>query len=211
MSTDIALVSLAKAILSGKEYEATAAVDDAIATGISIDEVIKGGVLQAWYDFCVWYEKDEGAAIRAWTDCFMVTINILKTIESKIEAPKEPPFSMLMVTVLGEGHVTMREIIATLLKAKGIKVYTSRKGVQIGDVSEALSDPKLRFAVLSCIETSAVETVQAFVREVKKERKDVTVIAGGPMAERSGEDIVTRDLDRIKAIVEVPLREVGQH
>jgi len=140
----------------------------------------------------------------------MVTINILKLIESKMEAPKEPPFSMLMVTVLGEGHVTMREIIGTMLKARGIKVYTSRKGVQIGDVSEALSDMKLRFVVLSCIETSVVDAVQAFVRRVKEERKDVTVIAGGPMADRSGADIVTSDLDRFNAIVAAPRREAGQ-
>jgi methanogenic corrinoid protein MtbC1 len=206
-----ALESMAEAILSGKESEATRAVDKALAEGIGIDEIVKGGVLQAWRDFCDWYERDENAAIRSWTDCFMATMDMLKFIESKIEEPREAPFSMLMVTVRGEGHVTMREIIATLLKAKGLKVYTSRKGVLIDDVSEALSDPKLRFVVLSCIETSVVDTVQSFVRGVKEKRKDITVIAGGPMADRSGADIVTSDLDRFGSIVTAAQREAESY
>jgi len=42
MSTNVALVSLAKAILSGEESEATTALDSALAAGISINEVVKG-------------------------------------------------------------------------------------------------------------------------------------------------------------------------
>lgn len=200
-STDGALESLAKAILGGKEADAVAAVDEALDLGIGIEEIVKRGVLKAWFDFCAWYEKDEKAAIRAWYDCFLATMAILKLLESRIETPKDPPFSVLMVTVLGEGHVTMKEILVTMLKAKGIKVYTYRKGVKIGDVSEALSDPKLRFVVLSCIETSLAATVQEFVKGVKEQRKDVMVIAGGPMAEKSGADLVTSDLEKFDSIV----------
>lgn len=205
-STDGALESLAKAILAGKEEDATAVADNALESGISAEEIVKRGVLKAWYDFCAWHEKDAEAAIRAWYDCFLVTMAILKLLESKIETPKDPPFSVLMVTVLGEGHITMKEIIATMLKAKGIKVYASRRGVRIGDVSEALSDPKLRFVVLSCITTSLAAIVQEFVKGVKEERKDVTVIAGGPMAEKSGADLVTSDLEKFNSIV-APGRE----
>ncbi len=200
-STNEALESLAKVILAGKEEDASAAVEVALQSGIGIEEIVKRGVLKAWYDFCAWYEKDEKAAIRAWTDCFLATHTILKLLESKIAVPEDPPFSMLMVTVLGEGHVTMRMILTTLLRAKGIKVYTSSKGVRLGDVSEALSDPKLRFVALSCIETSLAANVQEFVKGVKEKRKDVTVIAGGPMAEQSGADIVTSDLDKFNSIV----------
>jgi methanogenic corrinoid protein MtbC1 len=200
-STDGALESLAEAILAGKGEDAIAAAHKALEAGVVIEEIAKRGVLKAWYDFCTWYEKDEKTAIMAWTDCFLITRTILKLLESKIEVPKDPPFSVLVATVLGEGHVTMREILATMLKAKGIKVYTSSKGVRVGDVSEALSDPKLRFIVLSCIEISLAAKVQEFVKGVKEKRKDVMVIAGGPMAEKSGADLVTSDLEKFNSIV----------
>jgi methanogenic corrinoid protein MtbC1 len=114
-------------------------------------------------------------------------------LDATIGSPKDPPFSVLVVTVLGEGHVLMRNIIATMLRAKGLKVYTSKRGVQIGDVSEALSDPTLNFVVLSCIEPRTEARLCTFVDKVREQRGDVAIIAGGPLASKSGADIIVDD------------------
>jgi methanogenic corrinoid protein MtbC1 len=204
MSTeDAAFESIAKAILSGNETAALEAATKAIDEGIGIDAIVMESVLKAWSDFCAWYEKDEKESLKAWLDIFNATLGLLKHLEAKTVQPKDRPFSVLVVTVLGEGHVLMREILATLLRARGLKVYTSRKGVRIGDLSEALADPRLRFVVLSCIQSDLQESVQALVKGVKERRKDVTVIAGGPMAAHSGADVVVNDLPGLNSIMRV--------
>jgi methanogenic corrinoid protein MtbC1 len=87
----------------------------------------------------------------------------------------------------------MRDIIATMLRAKGLKIYTSKRGVRIDDVSEALSDPKLNFVVLSCVEPRTEDKLRTFVDAVRKQRKDVAIIAGGPLAVKSGADLIVND------------------
>lgn len=208
-SNDSVLDHMSKAIISGDEIAAAEVAAKALDAGISIDKVVMDGVLKAWSDFCAWYAKDEKESLKAWLDCFNATLNILKLLESKIEGPKNPSFSVLVVTVLGEGHVLMKEITATLLRAKGLKVYSSKKGVRIGNVFEALSDPKLRYVVLSCTESEVQEGMRAFVSGVKERRKDVIIIAGGPMASGSGADVVVNDLATFNSIVDSPKEAMG--
>jgi methanogenic corrinoid protein MtbC1 len=196
-----ALEHISKSILSGNGIASVEAVNKALDSGMSIDEIVTNGILKAWSEFSVWYDKDPKESLKAWLDCFNATQKILQLLESKIGSPKDSPFSVLVVTVLGEGHILMRDIIKTMLRAKGLKVYTSRRGVRIDDVSEALSDPKLKFVVLSCIEPPTEAKLRAFVEGVRERRRDVRIIAGGPLAGKSGADLIINDLSKLGSTI----------
>jgi hypothetical protein len=68
-------------------------------------------------------------------------------------------------------------------------------------VSEALSDPKLKFVVLSCIEPPTEAKLRAFVEGVGEQRKDVKIIAGGPLAGKSGADLIINDLSKLRSSI----------
>jgi len=184
---------ISKSILSGNGIASIEAANKALESGISIDEIIMNGILKAWSEFLVWHDRDPKESMKAWLDCFNATQKVLQSLDATIGSPKDPPFSVLVVTVLGEGHVLMRDIVTIMLRAKGLKVYTSKGGVRIDDVSEALSDPKLNFVVLSCIEPRTEAKLRTFVDGVRERRGDVAIIAGGSLASKSGADLIVND------------------
>lgn len=184
---------LVAAILSGNGVASVQATEKALEIGESMDAIMMKGFLKAWSEFLVWHDKDPKESMKLWLNCFNATEKALQSLDKTIGSPKDPPFSVLVVTILGEGHVLMRDIIATMLRAKGLKIYTSKRGVRIDDVSEALSDPKLNFVVLSCVEPRTEDKLRTFVDAVRKQRKDVAIIAGGPLAVKSGADLIVND------------------
>jgi methanogenic corrinoid protein MtbC1 len=188
-----AFEQISKSILSGNGAASVEAANKVLESGVSIEEIILHGILKAWSEFLVWHDRDPKESMKAWLDCFNATQKVLQSLGATIGSPKDAPFSVLVVTVLGEGHVLMRDIVTILLRAKGLKVYTSKRGVQIGDVSEALSDPTLSFVVLSCVEPRTETKLRAFVDKVREQRRDIAIIAGGPLASKSGADIIVDD------------------
>jgi len=198
-----AIEKISDAILSGNAADAAGATLVAVESGTRPYDIIRGGVLKAWSDFCIWYERDEKESLKAWLGCFNATLKVLKVLDEKLAAP-DPPYSVLVATALGEGHVLMKAIIATMLRSKGLKVYSSLRGLRPEDASDALSDPSLRFVVLSCIESGIQGPSKDLIKHVKERRKDVTTIAGGPAAKDCGADIVTSDLEELDRIVGCP-------
>jgi len=58
-----------------------------------------------------------------------------------------------------------------------------------------------RFVVLSCIDTSIKEKAAELVKNIKKTRPDITTVAGGPMAESAGVDIVVSDPSKLCEVI----------
>ncbi|HPC27604.1 MAG TPA: hypothetical protein PKX17_02640 [Candidatus Methanomethylicus sp.] len=197
------LEKISDAILSGDAAAAAGATLGAVESGASPYDIIRSGVLKAWANFCIWYERDEKESLKAWLGCFNATLKVLKILDERLAAPP-PPYSVLVATALGEGHVLMKAIISTMLRAKGLKVYSSLRGLRPEDADAALSDPMLRFVVLSCIESGIQGPSRDLIKHVKEKRKDVVTIAGGPAAKDCGADIVTSDLEELDRIVNCP-------
>lgn len=114
-------------------------------------------------------------------------------LETAVEPPEDPPFAAAVVAVRGEGHVLMRDVIALLLKSRGVKVYSWRKGTVPDDLAEPISDPSLKWLVVSCTESELNDQVSGMIRWTKERRPDLRVVAGGRQAERVGADIVASD------------------
>ncbi len=198
-----AIEKISDAILSGNAADAAGATLGAVESGTRPYDIIRDGVLNAWSDFCIWYERDEKESLKAWLGCFNATLKVLKILDERLAAPN-PPYSVLVATALGEGHVLMKAIIATMLRSKGLKVYSTLRGLRPEDAGDALSDPALRFVVLSCIESGIQGPSKDFIKHVKEKRKDVMTIAGGPAAKDCGADVVTSDLEELDRIVGRP-------
>lgn len=81
----------------------------------------------------------------------LTTRRVLGLIESVVRL-REPTFSTIVASVRGEGHTLMRDIIAAYLRSKNIEVYNPKRGITIDDIKEELSDPFLKFLVLSYID-----------------------------------------------------------
>lgn len=79
----------------------------------------------------------------------------------------------------------------------GLKVYTSKRGVIVEDLGEPLSDRSMKFVVLSCIEDQSKSNLEKLVKGIRAKRPDVRIIAGGPLAELSGADVVIADPTRV--------------
>ncbi len=95
-----------------------------------------------------------------------------------------------MITIRGEGHVLIKDTIATLLKAEGLKVYNLPKGVLIDDISKYLMDPSLKFIIISCTQKETKEAIIDLIEMIKRTRSDIQIVAGGPIAGGIGADIV---------------------
>jgi len=198
-----AIEKISDAILSGNAADAAGATLGAVESGARPYDILRGGVLNAWSDFCIWYERDEKESLKAQLGCFNATLKVLKILDERLAAP-DPPYSVLVATALGEGHVLMKAIIATTLRSKGLKVYSTLRGLRPEDAGDALSDPALRFVVLSRIESGIQGPSKDFIRHAKEKRKDVMTIAGGPAAKDCGADVVTSDLEELDRIVGRP-------
>lgn len=196
------LSRLSAAILAGDSQGAVNAIRDALSSGVSPDALILGDILGAWSSFCAWYERDPQGALKAWLDCFNATMKALKEIDTGAKASQKKAASVIVATARGEGHILMKEIIATMLRSRGFTVHSSRRGVTIEDLREALSDPALKFAILSCIDPDALESSIALVVGIRAARGDVKVIAGGPLAQKVGADIALSDPKEIYGVLE---------
>ncbi len=188
-----ALNRLAESMLHG-EPDSQEIARSCLEQGVPVGEILLKGVVEAWLRFAAWYDRDPGAALRGWMESYTATNRVLRILDSAIEPPKDPPFAAAVVAVRGEGHVLMRDVISLLLKSLGVKVYSWRKGVLPEDLAEAISDPALKWLVLSCTEGGLNDQVAALIRWVKERRPDVKAIAGGPQAMAVGADLVENDI-----------------
>lgn len=193
MSRESQLESLAQAILIGDRSKALQTLDEAINGDFGVEEIIVKCVLKAHIEFGAWYERDPVGSLKAWDSCFLTTIKVLKVLESKMEAPEKPPFSVLVAAVKGEGHITTKDAIALLLKAKGLNVYSFKRGILLEDISQILLDPSLRFVILTCTEDGTKSTIDTLIEGIRGTRPDVKIIAGGPFSGSVGADKVLSD------------------
>lgn len=182
---------LADSIVHGKP-DAQAMARLCLDHGAGVDEVLTKGLIEGWLEFAAWYDREPEAALKGWMESYNATNRVLRLLESVIPPPENPPFSVAVVTVRGEGHVLMRDVLSLLLKSKGVRVYSSRKGVVPEDLKEPISDPSLKWIVISCTESDLDDQVIGLIRWAKERRNDLKVIAGGPQAEKVGADIVAK-------------------
>ena len=180
---------LEHAILKGDSLSALEALGRALEAKFSLEAIIAQGIMGAHLKFGEWYKRDPSSSLKAWDSCFLTTMKVLKFIDAKIPVPSNPPFSVLVGSVKGEGHITMRDVIALLLKSKGLKVYHFRRGILLEDIAGPLTDTSLKFLILSATEDVTKTTIDGIIKEVRGRRPDIQIIAGGPFAEGAGADI----------------------
>lgn len=187
------LQELKEAILRGKNERSLELLDSILAKGVSFETIVARSILEAHLAFNEWYQRDKIGSLKAWEFCFFTTVKVLKAIDSRIPPPKNPPFSVVVATVYSEGHVTMRDVIATLLRSKGLKVYGIKKGIRASDIDGPLLDKSLKYIVLSCSEDATKPIIDDLIKVIKARRPDVKIVAGGAMAPKSGADIILND------------------
>lgn len=189
------LSRLSTAILSGDKESAVSATSEALQR-YSIEEILNKGVLAAWERFMLLYEKDPAGTLKTWDAAYFTTRRILGLIESAASMGS-PLFSALVATVRGEGHTLMRDIVASYLRSKNIKVYCPKRGITIDDIKEELSDPSLRFIVLSCIDSDTEEALKSIISSVRRLRPEIKIIAGGPLAGKIGADAIASSISEV--------------
>ncbi len=200
---DELIKKVSAAIVAG-DASARDAAQACLDAGITLDEIVFKGVFRAWEAFCEWYARDPMESLKRWLDCFNSTYRILRLLDSRLQPPQAGAHAILVCTARGENHVLMRDIVALLLRARGFRVYSYRRGLTVDDLSEALGDNSLRHAVISCIQDDAVQPAAELVDGIKARRPDVTVIAGGPMASRVHADTITDDIESLFAAIGTP-------
>jgi methanogenic corrinoid protein MtbC1 len=193
LPTNKLLEELSDAVLDGKSDRALELVDEALARKISFDDIVAKSILTAHLAFNEWYDRDKIGSLKAWEFCFFTTRKVLNVLDSRIPVLEKPPFSVVVATVHAEGHITMRDVIATMLRAKGLKVYGMKKGIIIKDIEGPLADPSLRYIALSCSEDATIPALTSLISAIRTKRPDVKIIAGGAIAPKVGADAVLRD------------------
>jgi methanogenic corrinoid protein MtbC1 len=194
---DNLLDEVSRTIFSGASEDAIEATQKALDNGLSIEDIVLGGVLKGWMDFSDWYIRDPDNALIKWSECCIATYKVLKLLEARITPTLNPPFAVTVITVKGEGHVLIKDMLAVLLKAKGLKVFNIMKGVVIEDMIEHLSDPSLRFVIISCTQEETRESITNLIKRIKRIRPDLRIMTGGHIAEGLGADIVLSDPSKL--------------
>ena len=184
---------MAKAIFLGDGTAAVDATQRALNKGVSIEDMVLKAILKAWMDYSEWHRRDPSGALKRWFECFTATNRILKILDTNIAPALNPPFAVLVITVRGEGHVLIKDTLAILLKAMGSKVYNMQKGVLIDDILGYLSDPSLKFVIISCTQEETKESITNLIEGIKVIRSDLKIVAGGPIVGGIGADVVISD------------------
>ncbi|MBC7112857.1 MAG: hypothetical protein H5T34_02375 [Candidatus Methanomethyliales bacterium] len=190
---------ISTAILSGDKESAVNTTREALQR-YSIEDILNKGVLAAWDTFISLYEKDPAGTLKSWDSAYFTTRRVLGLIES-VTPLGTPIFSAIVATVIGEGHTLMRDIIATYLRSKNIKVFCPKRGIKIDDIKVELSDPSLKFLVLSCIDPDTEVQLKSLVASVRQLRPEVKIIAGGPLARKIGADAVASSMSEVFEIM----------
>ncbi|MCP8308000.1 MAG: cobalamin B12-binding domain-containing protein [archaeon] len=195
--TDNLLEEEARTILLGDSEAAINATRRALDNGLNIEDIILRGVLKAWMDYSEWYHRDPDGALSRWSECYIATHKVLRLLEARISPTPNPLFTVLVITVKGEGHIVVKDLLTVLLKAKGLKVYEMRKGVVIEEILEHLSDPSLKFVIISCTQEETRESIIDLIERIREIRSDLKIVTGGPIAEGLGADIVISDPSKL--------------
>jgi len=195
--TDNPLEDEVKTILLGDSEAAINATLRALDNGLSIEDIMLKGILKAWMDYSEWYQRDPDGALKRWFECYNATYKVLKLLEAKIVPTPNPPFTVLAITVRGEGHVLIKDMLAVLLKAKGLNVFSMKKGVTVGDILEFMSDPSVKFVIISCTQEETRESITDLVKRIRGIRPDLKIVAGGAIAEGLSADIVISDPSKL--------------
>jgi len=184
---------LAGALFTGDTTTALEAANKAIEEKRSVEKIVVKGILKAWVDFGEWYDRDAINALKAYSAVYIASDKVLKFLDSKVITPPDPPFSVLVTTVKGEGHIVMRDVIKLLLKSKGLKVLSAKKWATPEEVSQFLLDRSLKFVVLSCSQDETKAALDTLVKGVRAARPDIKIVAGGHFAGLSGADVILQD------------------
>jgi methanogenic corrinoid protein MtbC1 len=193
MSDTSPIKNLAKTLLAGDTDMALKNASEALVKKNSIEEIVVKGILKAWINFGEWYDRDAINALKFYSAVYIASDKVLKFLDSKVITPPNPPFSVLVTTVKGEGHIVMRDIIKVLLKSKGVKVHSAKKWATVEEVSQFLLDKSLKFIVLSCSQDETKAALDALAKQVRAARPDIKIVAGGPFAGFSGADVLLQD------------------
>jgi len=167
---------------------------------------VLGGVLKAWSDFADWYGREPAEAMKKWFDCYNTTYRVFRLLWSRVPDAVGPPFSVLVATVRGEGHVLARDAISLLLASRGLRIYRPRKGVVPEDLAEGLADPSLKYLILSCCQDETRGPLIDLIKRAKAARPDLLVITGGRIAGGLGEDHTLPDPASLLRFIERGLR-----
>ena len=192
---------LRKAILQGNGELSIEELNKVLAYATP-EEILSEGVLKAWKDFAEWYERDPMGSLKSWLDCYNATYKILKALDSAIASPSNPPFSVLVINVRGENHVLTKDIIALLIKTRGIMAHSVKRGVVYEDISGFIADHSLKFVIISNTQSDTVEAASHLVRQIRMVRPEIKIIAGGATSSLIGADIVLNEpLEICRAIM----------
>lgn len=194
------LKKVSSAIIAG-DPSAKDAARVCLDAGVPIDEIVFKGVFSAWDEFCEWYARDPIESLKKWLECFNATNKVLKLLESTLSPAPCGATAILVCTARGEGHVLMKDIVALLLRSKGFKVYSYRRGLIVDDLSESLADRSLRYVVISCTQDDIIPSAITLVDGIRVRRNNVTIIAGGPMASEIRADVVAKDIQSLYAAI----------
>jgi methanogenic corrinoid protein MtbC1 len=195
--TDNPIEDEARTIFLGDGEATINATLRALDNGLSIEDIVLKGILKAWMDYSEWYQRDPDNAIKRWFECYNATYKVLKLLEANIVPAPNPPFTILAITVRGEGHVLIKDVLAVLLKAKGLKVFSMKKGVTVEDILEPLSDPSLKFVLISCTQEETRESITDLIKRIREIRQDLKIVTGGAIAEGLSADIVISDPSKL--------------
>ena len=195
--TDNPLEDEVKTILLGDSEAAIDATLRALDNGFSIEDIMLRGIIKAWTDYGEWYQRDPDGALKRWFECYNATYKVLKLLEAKIVPTPNPPFTILAITMRGEGHVLIKDMLVVLLKVKGLKVFSMKKGVIVEDILEFLSDPSLKFVIISCTQEETRESITDLIKRIRGIRHDLKIVTGGAIAEGLGADIVISDPSKL--------------
>lgn len=198
---DELLKKVSSTIIAG-DASARDAAQSCLDAGVPIEDVVFKGIFKAWDEFCEWYARDPMGSLKKWLECFNATSKVLKLLESKLQPLQGDATAVLVCTPRGEGHVLMKDIVALLLKSKGFKVYSYRRGLIVDDLDESMGDASLKYAVVSCTQDDIIPSAISLVDGIKARRNNVTVIAGGPMAGQIHADIIAEDVQSLYSAVQ---------
>ncbi len=175
------LTALKDYIVNGRLNEATALVNEAVANGVSAQELINSYLIKGMEEIGQRYEEGKAfvpnllLAARAMKGCLEILKPLMK------DASGTAIGTLVIGTVKGDLHDIGKNLVASMLEGCGFEVYNLGVDVSAEQFVEAVREHKPQLVCLSALLTTTMNYMKDVVEALSAAglRQDVKVLVGG--------------------------------
>lgn len=201
------LEQIQKAVFDGDEQLTVNLVNEALASGLSAQDIVDKGLVKGLHDCGAGYEAGEKfiPEMLMAAEAMKASMAILKSHLAVGQAGAGG--KIVLATVQGDVHDIGLELVATMLGSSGFDINFMGPDVETSKIIEAVKADKPHILGLSALLTNTMDEMPVIIKKLEQEglRKSLKVLIGGAPVSQDFADRIGADGYAYDAAAAVPV------